>query len=373
MRRALLVIVFAAAATAHADRARHHAPRTRLDFDPKTVYKVPRGASPAEGPADAPITIVDWSDYACGYCNRAQPTLDRLARLYPGQLRWVHRWLPLDDDNLIAAEAALAAAAQGKLRPMHERLYGAYGHVDRADVELIAQQLGLDMIRFRAELDAGTYRAQIVADAADARALGVSGTPAFFINGRPIHGNRQLKTFVDIVDEELLRASTMRAAHPVDLYEALTASGKVAADTASDPADEPGDLVPSKLYKVCRATRAAPTTRSSRSSCGATSSVRTASARRRCSRTSAASTEPTCASCTAISPCSFTTSRTSPPRPARPRPTRANSGTFMTGCSRARTRPSTSRARTSRRSRRTPASISRDSAPRSTIDAFTTR
>ena len=62
------------------------------------------GAGPAEGPADALVTIVDWSDYACGYCNRVQDTLDRLDRLYPGLIRWVHRTLPLDDDNTIAAQ-----------------------------------------------------------------------------------------------------------------------------------------------------------------------------------------------------------------------------------------------------------------------------
>ncbi len=134
-------------------------------FYPATVYKVPRGTGdPTEGPAAAPVTIVEWSDYACGYCNRVQDTLDRLARVYPGQLRWVHRTLPLDDDNTIAAEAALAAAAQGKFAPMHARLFGVRGRVDRPAVELIAREVGLDMIRFRGDLDAGTYRNVVVAD-----------------------------------------------------------------------------------------------------------------------------------------------------------------------------------------------------------------
>src|SRR5690349_16598104 len=138
------ILWLAAASPARADRA---------GFDPQAVYKVPRGEAPANGPADAPVTIVAWSDYACAYCNRVQGTLDHLARLYPGQLRWVHRTLPLDDDNTLGPEAALAAAAQGRFRPMNDRLFGLGGRVDRATVELLARELGLDMVRFRADLD----------------------------------------------------------------------------------------------------------------------------------------------------------------------------------------------------------------------------
>ncbi|MEO7095449.1 MAG: thioredoxin domain-containing protein, partial [Polyangiales bacterium] len=119
----------------------------RLTFDPQTVYKIPLGGAPADGPADAPVTIVYWSDYACGYCYRVQATLDTLTRMYPGQLRWVHRTLPLDEDETTGAEAALAAAAQGQFRPMNDRLYALAGHVDRAAVELLARELGLDMVR----------------------------------------------------------------------------------------------------------------------------------------------------------------------------------------------------------------------------------
>ncbi len=131
----------------------------RLGFDPAVVYKVPRGDAPASGPSDAPVTIVAWSDYLCQYCNRVQATLDHLARLYPGQLRWVHRTLPLDPDNTLGAEAALAADAQGRFRPMNDRLFALGGQADRAAVELIARELGLDMVRFRADLDRHAYRA----------------------------------------------------------------------------------------------------------------------------------------------------------------------------------------------------------------------
>ena len=217
----------------------------RLTFDPQTVYKVPLGTAPADGPADAPVTIVYWSDYACGYCYRVQATLDTLNRMYPGQLRWVHRTLPLDEDETVGAEAALAAAAQGQFRPMNDRLYSVAGHVDRAAVELLARELGLDMVRFRSDLDTRAYRAQISSDTADARALGVSGTPTFFVNGRPVHGAQGLKVFVDVVDEELARAGGATGG-----YAQLVATGKLAADAPPDTEHAGEGLDANTTYRV---------------------------------------------------------------------------------------------------------------------------
>jgi protein-disulfide isomerase len=217
----------------------------RPSFDPKAVYKVPRGRAPACGPLDAPVTVVAWSDYACDYCYRVQATLDHLARLYPDQLRWVHRTMPLDDDDTLAAEAALAAEAQGRFRPMNERLWATRGRVDRASVELFARELGLDMVRFRADLDARTHRASIEADMADARTLGVFGTPTFFVNGRSIHGNQPLQVFVDVVDQELARAAKRGAD-----YDALVADGKRTADAPGDVTNERRALQRMTLYRM---------------------------------------------------------------------------------------------------------------------------
>jgi protein-disulfide isomerase len=208
----------------------------KLTFDPVAIYRAPRGASHAEGPADAPITIVSWSDHTCGYCYQVQHTLEGLSQLYPGQLRFVHRWLPLDPDHTVAAEAALAAAAQGRFRPMSDRIFAVSGRVDRAGLELYARELGLDMVRFRADLDTGRHRAQIEADARDAVALGLTGTPAFFVNGRALPGNLPLKAFADVVDEELARA-----AQQVVGYDALVATGRPTADVPR------GDRRPARL------------------------------------------------------------------------------------------------------------------------------
>ncbi len=213
---ALAAVLGAAPPAARADK---------LTFDPAAIYRAPRGASPAEGPEDAPITIVSWTDHTCGFCFRARHTLDALARLYPGQIRFVHRFLPLDRDHTLAAEAALAAAAQGRFRPMDDRIYAVAGRVDRAGLELYARELGLDMVRFRADLDTGRHRAQIEADTRDGVALGLTGTPAFFVNGRALPGSQPLKSFTDVVDEELARAAREGVG-----YDALVATGRPAAD-----------------------------------------------------------------------------------------------------------------------------------------------
>jgi protein-disulfide isomerase len=236
MLRAAVLALVLWPAFAHAEK---------LGFDPASVYRVPRGAAPASGPIDAPITIVSWSDHACGFCYRVQPTLAALEELYPGMIRTVHRVLPLDEDQTITAEAALAAAAQGAFVPMNDRLYAVAGRVDRAGVELFARELGLDMVRFRADLDTRAFRAQILADEDDAQKLGLTGTPAFFINGRPIHGNQPLKVFADTIDEELARAHATSGG-----YDALVGTGKPSADVPGGTEHPEFTLDPNTSYRM---------------------------------------------------------------------------------------------------------------------------
>ena len=224
-------------------------------FDPNVIYRVPVGdaATSAKGDPHALITIVEWSDFICRYCNHVEAKLEQLQRLYPGQIRWVYRHFPLaGDDGTLGAQASFAAGAQGKFWPMHDRLFAVEGHIDRAAVELIAIDLGLDMVRFRGDLDAGTYRNAVTADTDAARALGVSGTPTFFVNGRAIHGNQPLSVFVKVIDEETIRARAMLASHPVDLYAALTDGGHAQADIEKDGPDAMGaeDVDPAEVYTV---------------------------------------------------------------------------------------------------------------------------
>lgn len=223
-----------------------------LGFDPDAVYQAPLDAAPRRGPDDAPVTIVMWSDFSCRYCNRLEPTLDQIDRMYPGQLRWVYRHLPLDEDNIIAAEASLAAAAQGRFWPFKDRLFAVHGRIDRAGVELIAADLGLDMVRFRADLDAGTYRDAVFADVAAAKALGITGTPTVFINGRPMRGSQPLRNFVAVIDKELARANAAikSGVAPTALYDQLIAKGKKTADSELSPTSTPFELDTAAQYAV---------------------------------------------------------------------------------------------------------------------------
>jgi protein-disulfide isomerase len=217
-------------------------------FDPDAIYDVPIDDAPRRGPDDALVTIVEFSDFACGYCNRAQAALRQLDRLYPGQVRWVFRPLPLDaDDGTLASEAALAAGRQGRFWPMHDRLFAVHGRVDRVGVEVIAADVGLDVARFRADLDTGVGRGLIDADLALAKRLGITGTPAFFINGRAIPGSVPLSSFLAVVATELSRA---RAAAPgADRYARLIAGGRPRADSAAAPLPAL-ELSPSSTYRV---------------------------------------------------------------------------------------------------------------------------
>ncbi|MBZ0234708.1 MAG: thioredoxin domain-containing protein, partial [Deltaproteobacteria bacterium] len=219
-------------------------------FDPDAVYAVPLADSERRGPDDALLTIVEFSDFGCRFCVRAQHTLEQVERLYPGQVRWVFRHFPLDEDEgTLAAEAAVAAANQGRFWPMHDRLFAVRGQVDRAAVELYAAELGLDLTRFRHDLDSGAAKKVVLRDWRDGVRLGISGTPAFFVNGRALHGARPLSAFSRVVAQELARAREAAAKQPADLYAALVAEGRTTADVA-DPEPEMIELDPMTVYRI---------------------------------------------------------------------------------------------------------------------------
>lgn len=242
MRLAPLILTAVAAAALAAPVA------AAPGFDPDAIYAVALDDAPRRGPADAPVTIVEFSDFACGFCNRAQAVVQHLERQYPGQLRWVYRPLPLDEDTgTLASEAALAAARQGRFWPMHDRLFAVHGRVDRATVELFAVELGLDLARFKDELDSGRAREAVLAELAVGRRLGIAGTPAFFVNGRAIAGAMPLSTFLRVVGEELARARELGGEG--DRYAQLTAGGRAAADSAAT-APEAATLSNTESYRI---------------------------------------------------------------------------------------------------------------------------
>jgi protein-disulfide isomerase len=142
------------------------------------------------GPADAPVTIVEFTDFECPFCRRASLPIALLLQQSGTPVRYVFRNFPLDfhAHAELAAEAALAARAQGKFWQMHDLLFSNQKNLSRQSLINLAEQLHLDVARFTNEIDAGKYKAEIAADRTLGVQADVNGTPAFFINGRRVDG-----------------------------------------------------------------------------------------------------------------------------------------------------------------------------------------
>ena len=161
---------------------------------------------PSIGPDDAPVTIVEFSDYQCPYCQYwYQQTFDQLIANYPDKIRFVYRDLPLPGhpESLPAAEAANCAGEQGAYWNFHNALFSGQYPLERAAYEQYAADLGLDTAAFTACLDDHRYQAEVKADGTDAARLGLNGTPSFVINGRILVGARPFEDFKVLIDEEL--------------------------------------------------------------------------------------------------------------------------------------------------------------------------
>jgi protein-disulfide isomerase len=163
---------------------------------------------PAKGPADAPVTIVEFSDFQCPYCSRVNPTLARLKDRYGDSIRIVFRDFPLlqiHPQAAKAAEAGSCANEQGKFWPMHDLMFANQARLDVASLKQHAATAGLDAAAFEKCLDSGKHAAEWQKDAADAEKAGVQSTPAFFVNGRPVIGAVPYEQFSSVIDEELGR------------------------------------------------------------------------------------------------------------------------------------------------------------------------
>lgn len=157
------------------------------------------------GRPDADIVIVEYGDFQCPYCARAYPTLAELQQRYGERLTLVYRHLPLGMHPFAegAAEAAEAAAAQGKFWQMHDALFEHQAQVSPAQLPLLARQLGIEDGRFDEDLAARRYRDKIRAQAEEGKALGASGTPSFFINGERYHGDSDRESLTAAVERYL--------------------------------------------------------------------------------------------------------------------------------------------------------------------------
>jgi protein-disulfide isomerase len=164
--------------------------------------------SPVRGSQDAPITIVEFSDYQCPFCARAVSTVKQVVEAYPGKVRWIFKNFPLPNhpDAPLAHKAALAAGEQGKYWEMHDLIFENQKTMKREDLLSHAKKLKLDMAKFTAALDDPSTPAIIGRDMAEGQRIGIRGTPTFLVNGRGIVGAQPYAAFQQVIEEELQRA-----------------------------------------------------------------------------------------------------------------------------------------------------------------------
>ncbi|ABF86300.1 DSBA-like thioredoxin domain protein [Myxococcus xanthus DK 1622] len=229
------------------------APKAQPQQPAATVRKVEIPSdSPSFGPANAKVTIVEWSDFECPFCSRVGPTLSKIKESYAKDVRVVfrHQPLPFHPNAKLAAEASHAAHEQGKFWEYHDKLFANQKAMDRASLEKYAQELGLNVAKFKAALDSGKFKAKVEADMAAGNAVGANGTPTFFINGREFVGAQPFEAFKRVIDEEIGKADKLLAAgtKPEELYAKLNAENVANAPTA--PAAAPGAPAEPPVQKV---------------------------------------------------------------------------------------------------------------------------
>jgi protein-disulfide isomerase len=160
---------------------------------------------PSRGPKDAPVEIVEFSDFQCPYCFHAHPTVNQVLAAYGDRLHFVYRHYPLSihPNARAAAEAAACADEQGKFWPFHDDLFSDQSRMSDSDLKDRAAHVGVDAKRFNQCFESHKYKDQVEQDFKDGDEAGVNGTPSFFINGRLLTGAQPFDAFKRIIDEEL--------------------------------------------------------------------------------------------------------------------------------------------------------------------------
>jgi protein-disulfide isomerase len=172
---------------------------------PSGPVKIDLGKAPIKGSSTAKVTLVVFSDFQCPFCSRAVPTIKQVEDTYKDQIRIAFKQLPLPfhDKAPLAAEASLAANEQGKFWPYHDKLFANQQALDRPSLEKYAEDLGLDVAKFKASLDSGKFKQQVADDSKQGNAIGATGTPTFFVNGRILVGAQPFDKFKEMIDQEL--------------------------------------------------------------------------------------------------------------------------------------------------------------------------
>jgi protein-disulfide isomerase len=188
---------------------RKSGPEVRVLFDaPRHTVEV-TADDPSIGSASAPVTLVEFSDFQCPFCQRVAPTLKQVKQTYGDKVRIVWKDFPLTQIHpqaFKAGEAAHCAADQGKFWEYHDRLFANQQQLMPADLKKHATDLGLDSKAFDSCLDSSKYGERVRDGVAEGSRLGVNSTPMIYINGRALSGAQPYEVFASVIDEELSKS-----------------------------------------------------------------------------------------------------------------------------------------------------------------------
>ncbi len=177
-------------------------------LEPPRIHVLATG--PSLGNDDAPVTIVEFSDYQCQFCGRAEPTVKQVLEKYPDSVRLVYRHFPLDAIHPQARPAAIAAVCadeQGKFWEFHEKVFASQSDLSTGRLSGFADELALDRASFDTCITSDAAAKAVADDLAAGQAAGTTGTPAFYVNGIKLSGARPLDDFVEVIEAELARAA----------------------------------------------------------------------------------------------------------------------------------------------------------------------
>jgi len=183
-----------------------HKREAKLLDDPVAI---PTLGAPMTGPANARVTLVEFSDFQCPYCSKASTQIAAILKAYPNDVKLVFKQFPLDNhpQAQISAQASLAAHKQGKFWQLHDLMFANRTRLSKLAIQGWAQQIGLDMKRFNADLDSPDVRKTVARDLEDGEKAGVEGTPTLYIDGQRYNGDLGLDAIKPVLDGEIKRVT----------------------------------------------------------------------------------------------------------------------------------------------------------------------
>ena len=178
---------------------------SKLEEQFKNPVKIEVGQAPLKGPANAKVTIVEFSDFQCPFCKRGASIVEDVLKAYPNEVKLYFKHLPLSfhENAKPAAIASLAAHKQGKFWEMHDKLFQNQSNLSEQSIQQYAKEIGLNMDKFQSDIKDEAIAKQVDADTELGQSLGVQGTPGFFVNGVLLSGAQPLPKFKEVIDRWL--------------------------------------------------------------------------------------------------------------------------------------------------------------------------